>query len=194
MTEHEPESIYSTEAASILGVTIPTIKKLVREGKLKANVNEIGWWTFDRGEVETLKRGWRPNAMRQSAGKMRSHMAKKNQIPGTASITRGRLAKKCFECFDQGHDVRKTVVATGADPKLVREFWREYNLPLAAGEEQVKREAEEKRALADLQDQRRADRAREKMKALMELEKLKKPPILVQASAEPAPRLPFSRG
>ena len=120
-------------------------------GKLHPTVEDGHIW-HDPAEVDAFARTWKPPRT--------YHNARRKEPANKWSKERGRIAATVFSMLRDGADLRSIVIATKAEPGLVRELWREYQTDFErAAREQ--REREEQRIAERVERETRKERQRE---------------------------------
>jgi hypothetical protein len=97
-----PSPMTRTQVARRLGVSIATVRRLERAGKLKTEANAFGTRLFDPVEVERLA------------------------AARTATATSGALAARVFQAIRDGFELRDIVIALQVPPRVVRELFAEW--------------------------------------------------------------------
>lgn len=130
------ERLTRQKVATLLGVSVSYVKNLLDGKYLTPSKNEYGRVVYLSEEVQNIRKaGWK--------GRTRAYQrVEKPKLPREA----GELAATVFELIQQGHALTQIVIATHADPSVVRRLWREYTLSFQDGE-RAKREEEQTREL-----------------------------------------------
>jgi excisionase family DNA binding protein len=120
-------------AAEWLGVSIGTVQKLEREGKIRTR--KEGKRVYLRAEdVQRARLEWKPQRARRVI---------RNQA--TVNLVRGQAAVACYPCFDQGMSINDVVLRTGVDPVLVRQLYEEWGVSFEEGRARRAAEIEQRR-------------------------------------------------
>lgn len=151
------------QVADALGCSVMQVYRFAREGKLSQRRDEGNrrvW--YDAGEVEALAAVWtRKRFRRRPPAKIIEHNV------------RGKIAAKVFRAFQQARMNRLTdademlrwvVIETEADPVLVRQLWREWDLGVRKAEQleaQRREEEAERQRQRDFDKQKREETYRE---------------------------------
>lgn len=130
----EPTETTREQAAEWLGVSINTIQRLEKDGKIR--VRREGKYVYLLADdVRRARMEWRPQRAR------RVRVSK----PEVVHIVRGGAAKLCYPLFDEGLPINEVVVRTGVDPLLVRQLYDEWGMSFEDGKKKREEESERKR-------------------------------------------------
>ncbi len=114
------------QVASLLNVTQAHVYQSIEQKGLLRAVRENGRVGYRRAEVDAFV----PTYRRTYAPKNPN----RKERSWKETVARGALAAKLFPLFRQSYSIADAVIETGADPVLVRELRREYDLTYEAGE------------------------------------------------------------
>ena len=117
--------MYASQVARRLRVTKMTILRFHGHG-LNPKRNAVGWWVYDREEVEEFAKAYAQTRRRRKR---------------TAELTLDEQAAKCYEHFVADSDLATIVIDVGVTPEKVKAWYKEWKAGL---EREREMNAEEK--------------------------------------------------
>lgn len=116
-TNGSASALTRSQVATALGMSVSSVRRLEGD-KLHPDVDDAGVRRFDVDEVMALARQLRP--------------LPKNTL-GKQKLSKGELAARAFECFEQRQSLSEVVIGLRLEPDRVRKLYKQWRLGLENG-------------------------------------------------------------